>query len=173
MGRLIIQSLLERVPAGQVVALVRDPGKVQDLAARGVVVRTADYNQPATLTAALKGVEKLLLISSSEVGSRAAQHRAVIEAAKAVGIALLAYTSVLHADTSSLGLAAEHRDTEAALKASRAPRLAAQRLVHRKLPGERTERRGTQRPARQRWRGPHQLRAPCRLRPSRSGGADH
>jgi len=121
LGRLVIQSLLERVPAGQIVALVRDPGKVQDLAARGVVVRTADYNQPATLTAALNGVDKLLLISSNELGNRAAQHRAVIDAAKAAGVTLLAYTSVLHADTSTLGLAAEHRDTEAALKASGVP----------------------------------------------------
>ncbi|AMZ73387.1 MULTISPECIES: SDR family oxidoreductase [Pseudomonas] len=121
LGRLVIQSLLERVPAEQIVALVRDPGKVQDLAARGVVVRTADYNQPATLTAALKGVDKLLLISSNELGNRAAQHRAVIDAAKAAGVTLLAYTSVLHADTSILGLAAEHRDTEAALKASGVP----------------------------------------------------
>ncbi|MBD0684355.1 hypothetical protein CGA22_07435 [Pseudomonas sp. PSB18] len=100
LGRLVIQSLLERVPAEQVIALVRDPGKVQDLAAQGVVVRTADYNQPATLTAALKGVDKLLLISSNELGNRAAQHRAVIDAAKAAGVTLLAYTSVLHADTS-------------------------------------------------------------------------
>lgn len=121
LGRLVIQSLLERVPAEQIVALVRDPGKVQDLAAQGVVVRTADYNQPATLTAALKGVDKLLLISSNELGNRAAQHRAVIDAAKAAGVTLLAYTSVLHADTSTLGLAAEHRDTEAALKASGVP----------------------------------------------------
>jgi len=121
LGRLVIQSLLERVPAEQIVALVRDPGKVQDLAAQGVVVRTADYNQPATLTAALKGVDKLLLISSNELGNRAVQHRAVIDAAKAAGVTLLAYTSVLHADTSTLGLAAEHRNTEAALKASGVP----------------------------------------------------
>jgi len=73
------------------------------------------------LTAALNGVDKLLLISSNELGNRAAQHRAVIDAAKAAGVTLLAYTSVLHADTSTLGLAAEHRDTEAALKASGVP----------------------------------------------------
>ncbi|MBA1245481.1 SDR family oxidoreductase [Pseudomonas japonica] len=121
LGRLVIQFLLEHVPADQVTALVRDPGKAQDLAERGVVVRKFDYNEPETLTAGLKGVDKLLLISSNEAGIRATQHRTVIDAAKAAGVSLLAYTSVLHADISTLGLAADHRDTEEALKASGVP----------------------------------------------------
>ena len=121
LGRLVIEQLLQSHPAGQIVAAVRTPAKVADLAARGVVVRQADYTQPATLAAAFKGAEKLLLISSSEVGSRTAQHRAAIDAARHAGVKLLAYTSVLHADTSPLGLAAEHRETEAMLKASGLP----------------------------------------------------
>jgi NAD(P)H dehydrogenase (quinone) len=71
--------------------------------------------------AALKGVDKVLLISSSEVGQRTKQHRAVIDAAKRAGVKLLAYTSVLRADTSPLGLAAEHKATEASIHATRVP----------------------------------------------------
>ena len=121
LGRLVIEALLGDVPADQVVALVRDPAKVSDLAARGVQVRMADYNRPDTPVAALKGLDKLLLISSSEVGQRAPQHRNVIDAAKQAGVKLLAYTSILHADRSPLGLAAEHQQTEAAIKASGLP----------------------------------------------------
>jgi NAD(P)H dehydrogenase (quinone) len=121
LGRLVITALLERVPAAQVVALVRDPQKAEDIAELGVDVRHADYSQPGTLGAALAGVEKLLLISSNELGQRANQHRAVIDAARAAGVKLVAYTSVLHADTSALGLAEEHRQTEQALQASGVP----------------------------------------------------
>ena len=105
LGRLVIAQLLEKVTADQVTALVRNPGKAADLSAAGVRVRTADYRQPETLAPALAGVDKLLLISSSELGQRIPQHRNVIEAAKQAGVGLLAYTSVLHADSSPLGLA--------------------------------------------------------------------
>ena len=121
LGRLVIDELLKTVPAGEIVAAVRSPAKVDDLAARGVQVRQADYTQPATLDAAFKGADKLLLISSSELGQRAVQHRAVIDAAQGAGVKLVAYTSVLHADRSPLGLAAEHRETEALLAASDLP----------------------------------------------------
>ena len=118
LGRLVIDALLQRVPASEVLALVRDPLKAWDLTALGVTVRQADYSQPQTLATALAGVERLLLISSNEIGQRTAQHLAVIDAAKAAGVKLLAYTSVLRADTSALGLAAEHLATEQALSAS-------------------------------------------------------
>ncbi|WPB59027.1 SDR family oxidoreductase [Xylophilus sp. GOD-11R] len=122
LGRLVIQSLLARnIAATQIVAAVRDPSKVADLAALGVVVRQADYSRPDTLTAAFAGVDRLLLISSNELGQRAMQHRAVIDAARTAGVKLLAYTSVLHADSSPLGLAEEHRSTEAAIAASGLP----------------------------------------------------
>lgn len=121
LGRLTIEALLKRLPASEIIALVRDPNKAGDLAERGIVVRQADYNRPETLQQALIGVNRLLLISSSEVGQRAAQHRAVIDAAKQAGIELLAYTSLLHADKSVLGLATEHRDTEQALTESSIP----------------------------------------------------
>jgi NAD(P)H dehydrogenase (quinone) len=121
LGRLVIEALLQTLPASDIVAAVRTPAKVSDLAARGVQVRQADYSQPATLDAAFKGTDKLLLISSSEVGQRVPQHRAVIDAAQRAGVKLLAYTSLLHADTSPLGLAAEHQETEALLRASGVP----------------------------------------------------
>ncbi|MGO4382025.1 NmrA family NAD(P)-binding protein [Pseudoduganella sp. RAF19] len=121
LGQLVIEGLLEKVPAGQIVAAVRDPAKASALAARGVVVRRADYNDPASLDAAFDGAQKVLLISSSEIGQRDAQHRNVVDAAKRAQVKLLAYTSVLRADTSRLGLAAEHVATEQAIRASGLP----------------------------------------------------
>ena len=121
LGRLVIEVLLKILPASEIVAAVRNPEKVADLAARGVQVRQADYDQPASLASAFKGADKLLLISASEVGRRVPQHRAVIDAAKAAGIGLLAYTSILHADTSPLPLAAEHKETESLIRASGLP----------------------------------------------------
>lgn len=121
LGRLVIASLLKKTAASNIIAAVRNPEKAQDLASLGVQVRLADYNQPQSWDSALQGANKVLLISSNEIGQRAEQHRAVINAAKHAGVQLLAYTSVLHADTSVLGLASEHRQTEADLKASGIP----------------------------------------------------
>ncbi|NMO18393.1 SDR family oxidoreductase [Pyxidicoccus fallax] len=121
LGRHVIEQLLQKVPASQVVAAVRNPEKAADLAARGVQVRKADYSQPQTLGAALAGVEKVLLISSNEVGQRLKQHQAVIEAAKKAGVRLLVYTSILRADSSKMALAGEHKATEEAIRASGLP----------------------------------------------------
>lgn len=121
LGRKVIAALLKKVPAETIVAAVRTPARAADLAAQGVIVRQANYGQPETLEAAFAGVEKLLLISGSEVGQREAQHRAVIAAARAAGVRFIAYTSLLHADTSPLGLALEHRATEALLRDSGIP----------------------------------------------------
>lgn len=121
LGQLVIQELLKTVPASQIVAIVRNPAKADALSQRGMVVRQADYTDQAAFTTALNGVDKLLLISSSEVGQRAAQHQNVINAAKAAGVKLIAYTSLLHADTSPLGLHVEHVETEKALAESGVP----------------------------------------------------
>ncbi len=119
LGRLVIAELLAQgVPAGQIVAAVRSPAKAADLAAQGLHVREADYNRPDTLASAFAGAERVLLISSSEVGQRLPQHQAVVQAAQAAGVAQLVYTSLLRADTSPLGLGAEHAATEAAIRAS-------------------------------------------------------
>jgi len=122
LGRLVIDQLLSRgVHAAGIVAAVRTPSKASDLAARGVVVREADYSRPSTLEVAFAGAERVLLISSNELGQRTAQHSAVIEAAKKVGVRQLAYTSGLHTDRSPMSLAAEHRETEALILASGLP----------------------------------------------------
>lgn len=121
LGHHVIASLLQSVPAVNIIAAVRNPAKAADLAAKGVQVRQADYNDGASLDSAFKGATKILLISSSEVGQRARQHQNVIDAAKRAGVALLAYTSILRADTSPLGLAAEHVVTEAAIRDSGLP----------------------------------------------------
>lgn len=119
LGRLVIAELLAQgMPAGQIVAAVRSPAKAADLAAQGLQVREADYNRPDTLASALAGAERVLLISSSEVGQRLPQHLAVLQAAQAAGVAQLVYTSLLRADTSPLGLGVEHAATEAAIRAS-------------------------------------------------------
>ncbi|MCY1018842.1 SDR family oxidoreductase [Pyxidicoccus sp. MSG2] len=121
LGRLVVEELLKKVPASQVAVAVRNPAKAGDFAARGVQVRQADYSRPETLGPALAGVEKVLLISSNEVGQRAAQHQAVIAAAKKAGVRLLAYTSILHADSTRMALAGEHKATEEAIRASGLP----------------------------------------------------
>ncbi len=118
LGQHVIEKLLETVPASQLVAIVRNPAKAEALSQQGVTVRQADYTDQTAFTAALAGVDKLLLISSSEVGQRAAQHQNVINAAKAAGVKFIAYTSLLHADTSPLGLHVEHVATEKALAES-------------------------------------------------------
>ncbi len=121
LGRLVIEDLLTRTSPDTIVALARDPSRLAAFAERGVVVRAFDYDDAATMAAALTGVERLLLISSNAVGQRVAQHRAVVDAAKAAGVGFIAYTSILHADRSAMGLAAEHRETEAAIVQSGLP----------------------------------------------------
>ncbi|NWJ52966.1 MAG: SDR family oxidoreductase [Bacteroidetes bacterium] len=115
LGRIVVEKLKQKVAAESIVALVRTPEKASGL---GVEARVFDYTRPESLGAALQGIDKLLLISSNEIGQRLPQHKAVIEAAKQAGVKLLVYTSILHADTSSLGLAEEHLSTEAVIKAS-------------------------------------------------------
>lgn len=118
LGQHVVETLLKTVPASQIVAIVRNPAKATVLSEQGITVRQADYSDEAAFTAALQGIDKLLLISSSEVGQRAPQHRNVINAAKAAGVKFIAYTSLLHADRSPLGLAAEHIATEKMLAES-------------------------------------------------------
>lgn len=116
LGRLVVEKLKERgVSSNSLVALVRTPAKATDLQ---IEARVFDYAKPETLVESLKGIDHLLLISGSEIGQRIVQHANVIEAAKKANVKWIVYTSLLHADTSSLDLAAEHLATEKALKAS-------------------------------------------------------
>jgi len=118
LGRLVLDSLRKKAPVAGLAALVRSPEKATDL---GVDAHEADYDRPATLDRALSAVRTLLLISGPVPGQRVAQHRNVIEAAKKAGVERVVYTSVLHADSSPLDVAPDHRATEAALKASGVP----------------------------------------------------
>ncbi len=121
LGALVVELLLQTMPADQITAAVRTPAKAAALAKQGVQVREADYSRPDTLAEAFQGATRVLLISGNEVGKRVAQHNAVIDAAKAAGARLLAYTSILHADTSTMMLASEHLATERYLQASGIP----------------------------------------------------
>ena len=122
LGRLVIEYLMAHVPAQQIVAAVRHPEKVADLAARGVVVRVADYDKPEHWPIALQGVEKVLLISGPDVGTRVRQHQTVIEAvAASESVRLMAYTSMLRADTSKVPYASEDRETERLIRETGVP----------------------------------------------------
>jgi NAD(P)H dehydrogenase (quinone) len=121
LGRLVIDALLERVPAEQLVAVVRDPVKAEPIAAKGVDVRVASYDDPAALRAALEGVDRLLLISGSEVGRRVPQHTNVVNAAKDAGVSFIGYTSAPKASDTDLILAPEHKATEEVVQASGIP----------------------------------------------------
>jgi len=119
LGRLIVESLLERgTSAEQIVAGARDVSKAADLGVRAVRL---DYDEPETIAAAFDGVDSVVLVSSSEVGKRFAQHKAVIDAAAAAGVRKLVYTSAPKATTSDLVLAPEHKATEEAIAASGLP----------------------------------------------------
>ncbi|WP_084124085.1 SDR family oxidoreductase [Demequina sp. NBRC 110054] len=119
LGRKIVQSLLDlHISPFDVIALARDTSKVEDLTDLGVRARTADYDQPETLGAALEGVDRLVLVSASEPGKRLPQHQAVITAAEAAGVQRLVYTSLLKADDTTNGLAPEHVATEGLLAES-------------------------------------------------------
>ncbi|MEV7927355.1 SDR family oxidoreductase [Kitasatospora sp. NPDC088779] len=119
LGRLVVEGLLAAVPASEVAVAVRSAGKAADLAARGVAVRVVDYDDPASLAGAFAAGDRVLLISGSEVGRRIPQHRAVVDAARAAGVALFAYTSAPGAAT--FRLADEHKATEELIRASGLP----------------------------------------------------
>ncbi|MEW2413437.1 SDR family oxidoreductase [Streptomyces sp. NPDC046866] len=121
LGRLVVEELLGKVPAESVAVVVRDKAKAADLAERGVEVRIADYDAPETLAAAFRAGDRVLLISGNEVGRRVPQHTAVIEAAKAAGVAQLAYTGILGGPEADFDLAAEHKVTEQAILDSGLP----------------------------------------------------
>ena len=126
LGRLVIEALLKTTQAAEIAGMVRKgeggpqakAGRLEEL---GVQTRSADYDDPASLRSAFAGIERLLFISSSAMEGRVPQHRNVVEAARTAGVSLIAYTSILHADRSPLGLAEDHRQTEALLAASGVP----------------------------------------------------
>lgn len=117
LGRLTVEALLARgVPARDIVATSRDVTRIEDFADRGVVVRRADFAEPDSLPAAFEGADKVLLISTTTVDERVANHRRAIDAAVVAGASLVAYTSMLRADTSTTVLSATHHATEEYLR---------------------------------------------------------
>ncbi|MFI6163440.1 SDR family oxidoreductase [Micromonospora haikouensis] len=122
LGQLIVAALLRRgVPAGEIVALGRDAGKLADLAGHGVNTRQVDYTDPESLRTAFAGADKLMFVSGSEVGQRATQHHNVVAAAREAGVGLVVYTSIANADRSGMVLAGEHLATEREITASGLP----------------------------------------------------
>ncbi|MEU0966618.1 SDR family oxidoreductase [Streptomyces sp. NPDC005917] len=120
LGRHVVTQLLERVPAEQITAVVRDEAKAAEFAARGVRIAVADYNSPETFDGLFATGDKVLLISGNEFDKgRVQQHKVVIDAAKAAGVALLAYTSAPAGLKASL--VDDHRATEELLLASGLP----------------------------------------------------
>ncbi len=115
LGKLVVEQLKVKIGKDKVVALIRSLEKAKDL---GVETRLFDYNKPEGLTEQLNGIDRLLLISANEIGQRGRQHKNVIEAAKTAGVKWLVYTSLLHADSTTLNLAGEHLETEKLLKNS-------------------------------------------------------
>jgi NAD(P)H dehydrogenase (quinone) len=115
-----VELLLEK-KAGKIVAGTRKPEKLADLAARGVDVRLADFDDPRGLEAALAGVDRALIISTDAIdrpGRRLAQHRAAVAAAVSAGVKHAVYTSMPNPETSPVVFAPDHLGTEQALKAS-------------------------------------------------------
>jgi NAD(P)H dehydrogenase (quinone) len=119
LGRTTADFLLETIDPRELVLVTRDPAKLESYAARGVDVRHGDFDEPETLSAAFAGVERLLLISATDIGRRVAQHIAAIDAAKAAGVRHVLYTSITNPiEANPVVVAAEHRATEEALEAS-------------------------------------------------------
>ena len=120
MGRRVVELLLEK-GAGKIVAGTRKPEKLADLAAKGVTVRQADFENAKELEAALAGVDRVLIISSDAIdrpGRRIAQHKAAVSAAASAGVKHAVYTSMPNPETSPVVFAPDHLGTEEALKAS-------------------------------------------------------
>ncbi|MEK2474402.1 SDR family oxidoreductase [Streptomyces noursei] len=115
LGRLVVEELLARVPAGQIAAVVRDKTKAAALAEQGVELRVADYDRPTTLAGAFRADDVVLLVSGNEVGRRIRQHTAVIDAAKTAAVARLVYTGILGGPAAAFMLADEHKATERAV----------------------------------------------------------
>jgi len=120
LGSRVVAHLLETegIPASQIIATTRNRSALADLAAKGVIVREADFDKPASLDQAFAGAKRLLLISTDAIGQRINQHKNAIAAAERVGVQHAAYTSMPNADVSPVLFSPDHFGTEQALAAS-------------------------------------------------------
>jgi NAD(P)H dehydrogenase (quinone) len=125
LGRLVIKHLLARgVTHDRIIAGTRRPEKLGELAAAGIEVRQADFDNPQGLTEAFKGAGTVLIISTDaldDAGTRIKQHRNAVSAAVAAGVERLAYTSLPDPESSLLSFAPDHLETERAIEASGLP----------------------------------------------------
>ncbi|MGV3707249.1 MAG: SDR family oxidoreductase [Gemmatimonas sp.] len=121
LGQLVVEALGRTEQPGRVRVIGRRAESLAGYAAKGLQTAVANYTDASALQQALAGVDRLLLISSSEIGQRYVQHKNVVDAAKAAGVKLIVYTSILRADSSEIGLAKEHLETETYIKASGIP----------------------------------------------------
>src|ERR1700733_5175437 len=122
LGRLVVEQLLAGGgPAGDIIATGRATDKIKDLADRGVQVRAVEFGDAAAVRAAVAGADRVLLVSAMDPGGRGEQHRNVIDAARAAGTGLVAYTSIVNAGTTTIRLAADHQATEQLLRDSGVP----------------------------------------------------
>ncbi|WP_020390182.1 SDR family oxidoreductase [Kribbella catacumbae] len=122
LGRLVIADLLAAgIPADGITAVARSKEKAADLAAEGVKVAIADYDEPSTFDEVFSAGDRVLLISGTDLGRRIPQHTVVIAGAKAAGVAQLAYTSVFGGPKAEMLLAAEHQATEQLILGSGLP----------------------------------------------------
>ncbi|MFI7586729.1 NmrA family NAD(P)-binding protein [Spongisporangium articulatum] len=118
LGRLVLTDLLARgTDPGRIVAGARNPLGLAEFAAQGVDVRHLDYTDPTSVTEALEGAERVLIISGTDFGPRVAQHVGVAEAAQKAGASRVAYTSGPYAQTSSMLLMQDHANTERGIEA--------------------------------------------------------
>jgi NAD(P)H dehydrogenase (quinone) len=122
LGQLVIKQLLARgVAPGRIAAGTRSPAKLADLAAAGIEVRRADFEDVRGLTEAFSGVGTVLIISTDALDgtdTRLKQHRNAVSAAVAADVKRLAYTSLPNPDSSLLTFAPDHLGTEQAIKAT-------------------------------------------------------
>ncbi|MCE3203947.1 SDR family oxidoreductase [Paenibacillus sonchi] len=121
-GSIVAETLLKSVAAENLVVSVRNPEKADNLRTRGVDVRHGDFDQPETLDTAFAGVDRLLIVSADgDNDTRIRQHKAAVDAAVSAKVGFIVYTSVGHADSSSLFLAPVHRATEEFIRESGIP----------------------------------------------------
>ncbi|MDF2724002.1 MAG: hypothetical protein K0Q59_3677 [Paenibacillus sp.] len=121
LGELVVEALLNKLPAGQIAVSVRDPKKAERWTAAGVEVRYGDFDDEASLEKAFAGIDRLLIISTADFQHRLRQHTTAIRAAKKANVGFIAYTSAPNAADSKLILAHDHRETENVLKSSGVP----------------------------------------------------
>lgn len=115
LGSLVVKILLKSIPSENLAVSVRDPKKAENLSSLGVDVRYGDFNHPESLVSAFTGIDRLLIVSTSDIQNRVQQHLAAIQAAQESNVRFIAYTSAPNARESSFFLADDHRKTEEAI----------------------------------------------------------